>query len=261
MPTYTAKVLEVIPTGWNHHRVGVFQDEVLIGEYVRNYGNFYNTFCPFELDGRWYALYSKDYTCTRVMSLPECVDLGGEEPHTHGFCPTDYYVPQVCVREGTHEGDPKPLVANHDAKTWAKIVEEGGYKHYYWPDDSKGLGHTHLKEAFVQAVQASHALYDAWALRHPFVTKYAPWGFVAGCVWGDDSSWKIEFLDLSGVDKGMLKREARFGYIELPDGINLKDAIDVRRIDDLSHPLDQQRIQIALPAMFNLTGHQYPLER
>ena len=28
-------------------------------------------------------------------------------------------------------------------------------------------------------------------------------GFVAGCVWGDDSSWKIEYLDLSKADEGI----------------------------------------------------------
>ena len=51
-------------------------------------------------------------------------------------------------------------------------------------------------------------------------------GFVAGCIWGDDSSWKIQYLDLSEVDQGVIKREERFGYIELPRSMNLKDAIE-----------------------------------
>lgn len=29
-------------------------------------------------------------------------------------------------------------------------------------------------------------------------------GFVAGCVWGDDSSWKLNLLDLSNIDRGEL---------------------------------------------------------
>ncbi len=41
-------------------------------------------------------------------------------------------------------------------------------------------------------------------------------GFVCGCVWGDDSSWKIEFLDLSKLSEGKFDRSARFGYVELP---------------------------------------------
>jgi hypothetical protein len=40
-------------------------------------------------------------------------------------------------------------------------------------------------------------------------------GFVWGCYWGDDSSWKIQYLDLSRVQQGVVRREERFGYVEL----------------------------------------------
>src|SRR5262249_40866714 len=40
-------------------------------------------------------------------------------------------------------------------------------------------------------------------------------GFVWGCHWGDDSSWKVQYLDLSGVRQGVVRREERFGYVEL----------------------------------------------
>ena len=40
-------------------------------------------------------------------------------------------------------------------------------------------------------------------------------GFVWGCHWGDDSSWKIQYLDLRSVEAGIIKREERFGYVEL----------------------------------------------
>ena len=40
-------------------------------------------------------------------------------------------------------------------------------------------------------------------------------GFVWGCQWGDDSSWKVQYLDLSRVRKGVIARDDRFGYIEL----------------------------------------------
>jgi len=40
-------------------------------------------------------------------------------------------------------------------------------------------------------------------------------GFVWGCVWGDDSSWKVQYLDLSGIQSGLIRREERFGYVEL----------------------------------------------
>ncbi len=40
-------------------------------------------------------------------------------------------------------------------------------------------------------------------------------GFVWGCIWGDDSSWKVQYLDLSGVSNGRLRRDHRFGYLPL----------------------------------------------
>jgi hypothetical protein len=40
-------------------------------------------------------------------------------------------------------------------------------------------------------------------------------GFVWGCIWGDDSSWKVQYLDLSAVADGVLKRSERFGYVRL----------------------------------------------
>lgn len=40
-------------------------------------------------------------------------------------------------------------------------------------------------------------------------------GFVWGCYWGDDSSWKVQYLDLSRIQDGLIGRDERFGYIEL----------------------------------------------
>jgi hypothetical protein len=40
-------------------------------------------------------------------------------------------------------------------------------------------------------------------------------GFVWGCLWGDDSSWKVQYLDLSRIQQGELRREERFGYLKL----------------------------------------------
>lgn len=46
-------------------------------------------------------------------------------------------------------------------------------------------------------------------------------GFVWGCVWGDDSSWKVQYLDLSEVQRGKIRREERFGYLELAVNLEL----------------------------------------
>lgn len=160
-PVYSAKPLAAIETKpgcWNYNKVGVFDHDAQIGEYIRDYPAFYNTFCPFKQGDHWFALYSKEYTSTRIMSLPDCVDLGGEESSAYGFCPVDYYVPALDR------------------------------------DDEQ------LKGEF---------------------------GFVAGCVWGDDNSWKIQYLDLRKASEGIIVRSARFGYIPLPSEIKLFDAIKV----------------------------------
>ena len=44
---------------------------------------------------------------------------------------------------------------------------------------------------------------------------HGTFGFVWGCHWGDDSSWKIQFLDLRSIEAGVITRDDRFGYVEL----------------------------------------------
>jgi hypothetical protein len=55
-----------------------------------------------------------------------------------------------------------------------------------------------------------------WTSDHEWPT--GEFGFVWGCVWGDDSSWKVEYLDLSRVREGVLTRQQRFGYVILDTG-------------------------------------------
>ncbi len=139
--------------------------ENIIGSYKRNYSSLFNTFHPFEQDGKHYALYSKDYTTTRVMSLPDCKDLGGEEEDQYGFCPVDFYVP---------------------------VPDEGEVK------DTENFD----------------------------TSDYGKFGFVAGCVWGDDSDWKVELLDLRNISKGEIIRKRPFGYMPM-FGNRIKDNINM----------------------------------
>lgn len=150
------------PGCWDVATIEVLKDGELIGSYERNYSSYgTKTFCPFIWKGKEYALYSRDYTSTRVMTLPDCKDLCGEERDGYGFCPVEYYVPM-----------------------------------------------------------------------NPFTGESAGFGFLAGCVWGDDTSWKIQFLDLRQVDEGILIRDDRFGYLELPGKVrHLRDAIRCRAVD------------------------------
>ena len=222
---YTAKILDTFeysPGGWKGLRVGIFlvspEGEEQVGEYTRNYGEFYKTFFPFKKDDKDYALYSPHYTATRIMELPSCKDIGGEEPHPAGFCPVDFFVPSYILRE-------------HKSLDGSIEVSPGNE-----PDEE-----TKRDSAYFRVISPR---------------LYYPFGFVAGCVWGDDSSWKIEYLDLSAVEKGVIRRDARFGYIEMPDGISLKQAIDLRDYGyDDSEPYSHTAL-IAIRKRFDLRDGQ-----
>jgi hypothetical protein len=130
-----------------------------LGTYERRYGHLFHSFHVFRQAGRPFALYSDHYTCTRVMSLPDCKDLGGEKPESGGFCPVDYFVPQ---------------------------------------EPGRGLD--------------------------------GQLGFVAGCVWADDNTWKVELLDLRRATEGLLRRIPAFGYEEYerdPDELRLREMVDL----------------------------------
>src|ERR1035437_9608037 len=89
--------IENKPGTWNSTKVSIVRDGILIGEYLRNYSrNTKETFFPFLLGGDWYALYSADYTTTRVMKLYEdrIEDWCGEDSSSFGFCPVEMYIPK-----------------------------------------------------------------------------------------------------------------------------------------------------------------------
>jgi hypothetical protein len=82
--------------------------------------------------------------------------------------------------------------------------------------------------------------------------SYHPFGFVAGCIWGDDSSWKLQYLDLSQAAQGTIGREERFGYLELPDDLTLDRAVDL--IDYQSDPTEDyaHHVRITTVKRFDL---------
>jgi len=207
------------PGAWNSTVVEIFMDGVRIGGYVRNYpGHAEATFEPFMLEGRWYALYSPDYTTTRVMSLPECADIGGEERDACGFCPVELYVPAYRLFG---------FDMRHDHRAGQR-VEPHVERHHtvLWPWEASDI-------AEAEARIAREAAEGPGAPPSPSFNydltdwRWCPFGFVAGCVWGDDSSWKIEMLDLSRAAEGVLSRKARFGYVEMPTAMRLREAVDL----------------------------------
>jgi hypothetical protein len=221
MQRYEARVLDKVhyqPGAWTGLRVGVYRltdgQEELVGEYTRNYPSLFSTFFSFQAEGMDLALYSPSYTATRILALPECVDLGGEEPGSHGFCPVELFVPTYTEVESTPIVNGKPLQFRRNNPKPGDLSSE----------------------------------------KYSVITPltYYPFGFVAGCVWGDDSTWKIQYLDLSRAAEGILKREERFGYVELPENVKLSDAIDMT--DYLYDPDEEDAyiVAIALRCRFDL---------
>jgi hypothetical protein len=177
--------VDAIPShkgAWSTTKISIYSADELserkLGEYMRNYPGFgIETWFPFSRGPKDYALYSPDYTCTRIMELPSCRDIGGEDPHAHGFCPVELYVPEI--------------------KGYKKLSDESGSYHF-----------KEYKEPSNMA-------------------------FVAGCFWGDDSSWKIQCFDISQVESGILHRDERFGYLALPEGLTLAQSISIRRDEEM----------------------------
>jgi hypothetical protein len=229
--TYVARALEGIQYGvgtWRGTRVGVFRVsgglEEQVGEYERNYPSLLRTFAAFRLDGRDLALYSPDYTCTRLLELPSCRDIGGEEPSAGGFCPADFFVPYYIDLEYFVDGRPSRLIRRQMPK-----AEE-------------------LAPRTVPVKLPETPTHPARIEQHRYVPvgprTFHPFGFVAGCVWGDDSSWKVQYLDLSRAAEGVIVRDDRFGYIELPDGVRLDGAVDL--VDYQSDPDEDYAYQVSI---------------
>ncbi len=166
-----------------------------VGSYQRNYSHLYDTFLPFVHKGKEYALYSPNYMFTQVMELPSCRDIGEKEIEQKGylnhFCPMEFYVP--FYRKATLE------------TRLGRVLD--------WT-----LGGD---ECFDTDLHSRLSVTELGPI------EYCEFGFVAGCCWGDDNSSKIRYLDLSKIEQGIITVDDRFGYVELPSRMNLKDAIEI----------------------------------
>jgi hypothetical protein len=211
---YHAKVLEKVETEtyWKNIRIDVFDGENQIGSYLRNYGSFgTDTFCPFiGADDKWYAIYSEDYTATSIMSLPDCKRIGGENRDQWGFCPTGLHVPRYT--EYVVKAVPSEKLHEYPKENWERISKDRIKRSY---EEGKNWEETVEPRETDSLNFLGNIKYD---LRL---------GLVMGCIWGDDTSYKLQRLDLTQAHEGILKREESFGYLELPGKLCLMDCITI----------------------------------
>jgi len=271
-PIFTVQTLDKIenaPGCWNSIEVGVFEqdskDQVpfQIGKYVRNYSTNFNNFSYCRKGDRYFALYSPDYTSTRVLEITPGLgikDIGGEERDGCGFCPIDLYIPTIreYVNEEFHTGNPKDKI-----KDWTRILDffPPGARILQMDDARPGrqkLAYSDGKDIRAYNFDAPPDKYSknppydwCWGpermYQSGFVVHPPIHAFVAGCYWGDDSSYKIQYIDVSRIDEGIIKRDDRFGYIALPDTLTLDKAIQTEYLDESG------RIKISIDIEFDVT--------
>jgi hypothetical protein len=238
MITYYARVIAEVDQkpAWNTLEVGVFKNdgkgEEQVGSYSRNYSSLYSTFFHFRKDEKDFALYSPDYTVTRILELPSCKDIGGEEPSSNGFCPVEYFVPSYLERESHNLNDSVHRYRVNEPSPEHLLSEP---VKWYPLDEKTGKRNVVEKPSYPITPILFH-----------------PYGFVAGCIWGDDSSWKIQFLGLTQADKGIIKRDERFGYIELARELSLKKAVRMFTPDYRAGGSEQRRVTFSIDQRFDL---------
>jgi len=163
-------------------RVEILDGDRVVATYDRNYAML-QTFEPFRQGDRDFALIAPHYTASSVISLQSGEIIASEEPNSVGFCPVGFYVPDWW---DVHPSEPPNVREGHPPEE--PFLRPGTLN---WRDEYE------------------------WPSRGDF-------GFVWGCVWGDDSSWKVQYLDMSKVQDGVIRREERFGYLKLASNIKLE---------------------------------------
>lgn len=196
--------IEIKPGCWNYLRIGVFLDDVQIGEFQKNYhSHAIKTFAPFERNGQWHALYTEDYQHLSVMSLPDCKKIGDEKS---SFCPVEVYIPQYQTYK-------------YPATTAEELKKYPEQNHSWLSKDR------YEKQYDQELWNVSN---DTWICDNTI--QYENFAFVSGACWGDDSSWKVELRDISKAHEGIIKNVPEWGYLELPD-LPLKDCIHLSAFD------------------------------
>ena len=184
---------------WGYQKITVYRDGTPIGGYTRTYETgAERTFHPFQVGTEWYALYSAQYTATRVARLTDTFeDWCGETPSAGGFCPVEFFVPMNFTEHYTNKTTGEDLSYN----VWL----DGEYE-----DEA---------EFFTDATGKS--------------IQWANYGFVSGCQWGDDTSWKLRYIDLSKIPDKVLTIQERFGYWELADNMGIRQSIRLFEYDGM----------------------------
>lgn len=101
------------------------------------------------------------------------------------------------------------------------------------PDDPMGIGYCPMEFCVPTTPKKRSEIYGL-----PYEDQVRGlWGVVSGCYWGAEWYSPIQFLDLSEIEKGKVSRDDRFGGLQAPRSLPLKDALDLWCYTDKSPTL------------------------
>lgn len=175
------------PNTWKSCKISIYKNDTLIGEYLRNYPSFSSQ--------TFYPFLLKDQWY--ALYSPHYTATRVMKIH-------DDYIEDWCGEEASSNGFcpteyfiPKFLKINYEnSETY---IHETEYESY---------------EEFEKEVEDTEIQFHKFA-------------FISGCVWGDDYSWKLRYVDLSEIENKKFIVEEKFGYLELPRNLKLKQCINM----------------------------------
>lgn len=223
--------------GWSQTDVKVFDNEHSttepIYEYHRNY-SMLRTFEPFRLwddqleKWRNFALISPKYTNFQVLDLDNRTIIA-KNPNP------------------TIDEEQAAFLNKISSKQSKEYTYEAGQEYSGWRfcpgefhvPDVYGI----LNENDIQDMIKNRET-EYWSEWIDNFLDRRTFGFEAGCVWGDDWSYKVQAIDLTKILEGKVSDDDRFGYL-VYDG-DLKDLYDKNYYDDDAY----QTLVLNVPVSF-----------
>jgi len=105
-------------------------------------------------------------------------------------------------------------------------------------------------------VPSYYDMYDAQKFNKEWNKQFeeiaGTFGFISGCYWGDDTSWKIGYIDLTGLEEKIVKIDFRFGYIAQPISLTLSQCVD---LSDFSPSDNDYSITISRCSRYDIKKH------
>lgn len=217
--------------GWSTANVRVFDNEHSttepIYEYHRNY-SMLRTFEPFRLwddqleKWRNFALIAPKYTNFQVLDLDNRTIIAKN--------------PNPILNEEQAERLNRTFRKKDEELKFKAGQEYSGWRfcpaEFHVPDICDVLSARDIEE--LKQTQLKEEIAEYWNEWIDNFLNRRTFGFEAGCVWGDDWSYKVQAIDLTKILEGKVSDDDRFGYL-VYDG-DLKDLYDKNYYDDDAYP-------------------------